>query len=399
MIKKLSLGLCATLLFFSACQPKKVQQQDSLLSISPTGPNASLPFLYSDASGVVFLSWVEQTDSIDRLLFSSTTGEQWTTPKEIAKSNHWFVNWADYPMIISDGNGHLAAHVLEKTGPEKFSYSIKIFLSDNQGETWTKNFLLNTDTVEGEHGFVSAAVYQNDWFFAWLDGRNAGSGHEGHDGHHGSMTLRGALVAKDGTRKNEWLLDPKTCDCCQTTAVATDQGVTVFYRDRSDEEIRDMSFVHFNGGSWTDPKNLSVDQWKIQGCPVNGPRAIADKNFTGVAWFTGAADAPRVNFASSPTVDMDFNNTIRLDEGNTSGRVDIESLSNGKFAVSFLEGDEIKLRVITKEGQPEKIISVAKTTTGRKSGFPQMTRAGDGLLFAWTDEATGSIRTKWISEP
>ena len=396
MNKVLILSLFTLAILFSSCQPKKEDNSENLLSNSPAGANSSLPYLFRDTSETVYMSWVEETDSAHRLLFASTSGNQWSSPTEVSRSKDWFVNWADYPMLTSDGKGNLAAHVLEKTGPGKFSYSIKIFLSDDYGQSWNKSFLLNTDTVEGEHGFVSATTFQDDWFFAWLDGRNASGGH---DGHHGSMTLRGALIGKDGIIKSEWLLDSKTCDCCQTTSIGTDQGITVYYRDRSDEEIRDMSFVHYNGEAWSSPQSLSVDQWKIQGCPVNGPRAITNKNFTGVAWFTGAADAPKVNFASSQSADLKFNNTLRVDEGNTSGRVDVEALSNGKFAVSFLEGDEIKIRLIDGAGRAGKIISVAKTTTGRKSGFPQMTRTADGLLFAWTDENSGSIKTKWIPEP
>ncbi|MDZ7647099.1 MAG: hypothetical protein U5K54_07905 [Cytophagales bacterium] len=109
------------------------------------------------------------------------------------------------------------------------------------GKEWSKPFLLNTDNKEAEHGFVTILPYGDNFFVTWLDGRNTVMENmEGdhHDGHQGAMSLRAAIIDPNGNGLNEWELDNKTCDCCQTTAAITSNGPVVVYRDRSDEEIR-----------------------------------------------------------------------------------------------------------------------------------------------------------------
>ncbi len=57
------------------------------------------------------------------------------------------------------------------------------------------------------------------------------------------MTIRGAIIDKQGNKSGEWELDNRVCDCCQTSTAITANGPIVVYRDRSDEEIRDISIV------------------------------------------------------------------------------------------------------------------------------------------------------------
>ena len=48
-------------------------------------------------------------------------------------------------------------------------------------------------------------------------------------------------------------------------------GPVAVYRDRSPEEIRDISVVRLVDGVWTEPAPVHADNWMIEGCPVNGP--------------------------------------------------------------------------------------------------------------------------------
>jgi hypothetical protein len=212
----------------------------------------------------------------------------WSAPVIIATGRNWFVNWADYPVIATDGDGNFIAHYLEKSDAAKFTYDIKTISSADSGKLWGQSKLLNEDNIKAEHGFVSIVPYKDGFFACWLDGRKTASEESqgGHDGHHGEMTLRAAMIDKNGNKTNEWELDGKVCDCCQTTAAITDNGPVVIYRDRSDDEIRDMSIVRFINGQWTEPKTTHADNWQIKACPVNGPRADAINNHLAIAWFS-----------------------------------------------------------------------------------------------------------------
>jgi len=128
---------------------------------------------------------------------------------------------------------------LKKSAPGKYTYDVVMNLKKTSGETIKKDFLLNTDGINAEHGFVSMIPNAIDGFFVtWLDGRYTVG--EEMEGHHKAMTVRVAEIAADGTIYNEHQLDGKVCDCCQTSINMSQQGPIVVYRDRSNEEIRDI---------------------------------------------------------------------------------------------------------------------------------------------------------------
>jgi hypothetical protein len=221
-------------------------------------------------------------------------------------------------------------------------------------------------------------------------------GMDHHEGHHGSMSLRAAIIDANGKKINEWELDNKTCDCCQTTAAITSNGPVVIYRDRSDEEIRDMSIVRLINGQWTAPKAIHNDNWKIAGCPVNGPRTDAKGNNLVAAWFSSATDTSHVNVIFSKDGGATFGNAIRIDEGGAIGRVDIVMLNDTSAMVSWMEGTMIKVAKVHADGTLEPSITIATSSESRSSGFPQMTKSGNQLIFAWTDDNEKNIKVATI---
>jgi hypothetical protein len=366
---------------------------------SPATGQTAEPYLFTSEDGSVYLSWVEQHDTLSLLKFSKLNQGTWTDPVIISAGKNWFVNWADYPMIAANGS-NLIAHYLQKSGDGTYAYDVKATVSNNDGKAWKQSFTLNDDGKEAEHGFVSVIPYGNDFLVAWLDGRNtameSNEHHGGHEGHHGQMSLRAAIVDATGKKLNEWQLDNRTCDCCQTTAAITDNGPVVVYRDRSRGEIRDISIVRFIDGNWTDPKSIHPDKWKIEGCPVNGPRVAANGKDVVVAWYTLPGKTSAVNVTFSHDNGETFSEPIRVDEGKAIGRVDVAMLTDQIAMVSWMEGTLIRARKVHSDGTKEEPITIASSSESRSSGFPQMTRWGDQLLFAWTDDQAKTIRTATV---
>lgn len=302
-------------------------------------------------------------------------------------------------MIASDGASNVIAHLLNRSGSDTYAYDVQMYISNDRGTTWKEPFILNDDGKQAEHGFVTLVPYKNNVFVSWLDGRNASmEGMEemkgmNRDGHHGAMSLRAAILDYTGKKSQEWELDNRTCDCCQTAAAITDNGPVVIYRDRSDDEIRDMSIVRLINGHWTAPKAIHSDNWKIAGCPVNGPRVAAHGNNLAVAWFTAASEPAHVLVAFSADGGETFGDATAVDEGKPVGRVDIEWIDDDRVIVSWMEGPFIKVSVIHRTGKKEDGVILAESSESRSSGFPQMTRTGNRLIFAWTDEKAKRIRT------
>jgi hypothetical protein len=399
MTKLLTLTFLAVALLVIACKnPSNDQSNLKALALAVDSVTGE-PYLFTDSSGVAYISWIEKGKKESILSFSKLNDGSWSKPTVISSGDNWFVNWADYPVLATDGGKNMIAHFLERSEKGKYTYDIKFITSADGGKTWGTSKILNEDGKKAEHGFVSLVPHKGNYFVAWLDGRNAvQEGEGGHGkGHHGQMTLRGASIGKDGTKSAEWELDNRVCDCCQTASAITTNGPVVIYRDRSDDEIRDMSIVRLVNGQWTEPKIISPDNWKIAGCPVNGPRVDAKGNNLSVAWFSSPGKKGQVNVIFSHDGGINFGSAIRIDEGEAIGRVDIVMLDDKTVMVSWMEGAAIKAAKVHDDGTKEPSIIIASSSQSRSSGFPQMTKSGNSILFAWTDDKLKKIITALLA--
>ncbi|MFW5973119.1 MAG: hypothetical protein ACOCTG_03930 [Bacteroidota bacterium] len=149
---------------------------------------------------------------------------------------------------------------------------------------------------------------------------------------------------------------------------------------------------------------MHEDGWVIPGCPVNGPSLDAHGETIAAVWFTAEGDSPRVLSAISTNGGDSFSSPIRLDGGRPLGRVDIEALSDGRFAIVWLEDASdrahLMLTRMDRSGNASSAISIGETGNGRSSGFPRMTSAGDDVYVTYVDTASDEesvIRTLRIS--
>jgi len=366
---------------------------------SPAKESSALPHLMSNKD-VALLSWVETSgDTMATMKYSELVDGKWQSSKNILTGTDWFVNWADYPMI-TENNGSLWSHVLKKSTAGTYSYDIKMNVKPKGATEWKTDLPLHTDGTPTEHGFVSIVPYNDHFFVNWLDGRNT---EENEAGERGAMSLRAGVVSVTGEMLEEYELDARTCDCCQTTSVITDNGPIVIYRDRSANEIRDISIVRQVAGEWTAPKAIHEDNWQIKGCPVNGPKVDALGNNVVVAWFTGAENAPKVQVSFSSDGGEVFTAPIVIAEGVIMGRVDVLWTDEDNAVVSWMEANDksalFKAMIVRKDGTTSKQQVITKMADSRKSGFPQMEMVEETLYFAWTEQvaAVTQVRTAKMS--
>ena len=396
-MKEVLLAFLITAAILSCCDSEHGNKVVSPIQVkqmsSPASDSCAEPFLFTDKNDVIYLSWIEKKGKQSTLYFSTLSNDKWSKPQQIASGDNWFVNWADYPVISSDGNRNLLAHFLEKSDTAKFTYDVKMVSSNDSGKTWSKSKILNEDNVKAEHGFVSIIPYKDGFFTAWLDGRKTATegGEGGHD-HHGEMTLRGAMLDMNGNKINEWELDSRICDCCQTSVAIANDGPVVVYRDRSEDEIRDMSIVRYTNGQWSAPKTIHGDNWQIKGCPVNGPSISAIGNNLVVAWFSMQDKKGEVKVSFSKNGGETFGKPIRVNGGNSIGRVDLAMIDSVSAFVSWMEGGQIRTVKVGVDGRKESPILIGSSSDKRSSGFPQMTKSGNHLIFAWTDDKEKTVK-------
>ena len=365
----------------------------------PVVATAAQPDLVKTADGRLLLSWIEADDAGGHALkFATFDDGAWNAPREIARGDDWFVNWADTPHVLSTQDGTLWAHWLRQSASAKYAYDVVLSRSGDGGAHWSPAVVVNSDGTPTEHGFVSLWPQSRDTLgIAWLDGRNmAASAHASHEQHGaGAMTLRVAHFDPQLRKSAETELDPRTCDCCQTDAAMTARGALLVYRDRDGDEIRDIVTTRFDSGAWTLPRKVHDDRWKMPACPVNGPALAARANEAWVAWYTAAGDVPKVRVARSQNAGDSFFAPVDVDSGmEVQGRVGIAVDGDAVWVNWSREDDEgqsLWLAAYRADlGQDLQRLRIARLQgRGRATGFPQMVvRDGIGYV-VWTDVVEG----------
>jgi hypothetical protein len=367
---------------------------------SPGEPGSRYPHLAVTADGAVIVSWLQSMDGRrSELRYAGLEESAWTGARSVAAGDDWFVNWADFPSVVPGPDGLLAAHWLQQRPGHAYSYDVRLAVSADAGQTWSEPMSPHDDGTPTEHGFATLLPVDNSVLAIWLDGRRTEGG-EGHDHHAaGAMTLRSLAIDRGGLGAGAGAeIDARVCDCCQTDAALTDEGPIVVYRDRSAAEIRDIGVVRLTEQGWTAPQLVHADGWHMTGCPVNGPAVDARSHEVAVAWFT-APDRPRVRLAFSSDNGRTFSPPVEVAAGAVAGRVDVVLLDDGRAVVSWLAdapgGAEFVAQPFARDGTVAgPPVLIARSSIERASGFPQMIRSGDRLVFAWTQAGEpASLRT------
>jgi hypothetical protein len=372
---------------------------------SPARPGSGEPNLTVAADGSVLLSWIEPSGGESHALryAALTSSGSWSEPLTIAQGDNWFVNWADFPALATLPDGALFAHWLAKTGAGKYAYSVQLARSLDGGKTWSRPVVPHRDRTDTEHGFVAMAPWEDGSVgVVWLDGRNtAGGGHDGHAASTAAMALVHTTLGRNGQLGAETVLDDRVCDCCQTDMARAEGAVVVVYRDRSQEEVRDMSVVRFVDGRWSAPRPLAHDGWQIKGCPVNGPAIAATGANVAVAWFTAPQEKASVKVAFSSDSGATFGQPIVVDDGRPLGRVDVVLRDAQAALVSWLaqegSGTVLRVRQVHADGGRGEPLTVADSSSARSSGFPRMVASGETVVLAWRDPAEPArVRTAFL---
>ena len=366
----------------------------------PAGPGAMAPNLTEAPGGEALLTWLEPVGAAShRLRFSRFSRGAWSAPVTVAEGPGLVASWADLPSAAEAAGGVVVAHWAERPAGASgargaAAYDVALARSTDRGATWRRVGTANDDGSATEHGFVSLLPEGERVRAFWLDGRATGSAA-------GAMTLRTALVG-ERVEAGE-LLDARVCDCCSTAAVRTERGPLLAYRDRSDEEVRDIAVLTRDerapGSAWSTPRPVYRDGWRIAGCPVNGPAVAARGRAAAVAWYTSAGGRPGVRAAFSRDGGVNFAPAIEI-AGATGGRAPLGHVGavlepSGEALVSWTAsgrgGAELLVRRVAPDGRLGRERALTRIPRpARGASVPRMIGLGDDLMVAWVEPGARS---------
>ncbi|MBI2515582.1 MAG: exo-alpha-sialidase [Opitutae bacterium] len=381
---------CLLLLVLAGCTRRAAEP---LTISSPAGAGALGASFATAADGAIFLSWLEPAHDKTwalKLARFDAAGQRWQAPVVIAQGPDWFVNWADFPTVTALERDRLIAVWFVHEPDNEMVYHAEFSTSADGGATWAAPQKISAESARTEFTAIHPLGPTGRPLAAWLDGRERAAGRD-------HQTLHARVLAEAGP---DVPVDGFVCDCCQLSfAPLPDGGALLAYRGRTTDEVRDIRLVRYRNGQWEKPRPLHADGWKINACPVNGPRLASRGSAVTAVWFTGADNQPRVQAKHSTDGGETFGEPLRLDLGRPQGRVDCLILANGTSVLTWLERANpetgvvggIYLRTLSGSGQLSAPRLLAASSPARASGFPRLAALdGRRLLLAYTQDSDPS---------
>src|SRR5687768_12273144 len=372
----------------------------------PAQGDSGKPQLTRSDGGVV-LSWLEQADASTTLKFSELTRGAWAAAITVASSNAWFVTDADVPTVMRKSDGTLVATTYASVDPAIEAYDLRLSYSRDEGKTWSQPVSPHHDGTKTQHGFASLFEMPDGVLgMIWLDGRAPES-----------MSVYFAAFDAAWKQTAETSVNARVCECCPTAATMTAEGPLVAFRDRSNQEIRDIHVARVEhpstalgagpstplgagpstplgaGGTWTDAVPIHADNWRIEACPVNGPALSARGRTVAAAWFSATGNNGHAYAAFSQDAGRTWGDPIRLDDETSLGRVDIELLDGDSALATWVEFANERAQLRARQVSASRERSAAATIAGagerRLRGYPRLSGNGNTLIFAWTESGDG----------
>lgn len=381
-LRLLVCGLCAFALFVQSMfgQGMKVEPVPNPSNVGSIQSNWSVT-----QDGKPLLSWVEtEKDGSYTLKYAIRNGAQWTAPRTIASHREFFRQPAELPGMIALSDGTLMAHWVEM--PEGADDAEFVYVTASKdGVTWSKPVMASKDKSMVQHGLASMTPSgPKEASVMWLEALH---------GEDAPVSLKRTIVNSQGAPIKEETLDTDVCGCCPTAIVNTAKGLLVAYRDHTKEDIRDISVIRFEGGKWSDSKNINPDKWKLNACPTNAAAAGANGNQVAISWFTAAQSNPRVQAAFSSDGGVTFSKPVVVSTGRAFGYTSLAMDEKGGAVVSWIEqstgGDKILVRPVAANGTLGTVTQVTQAPRNAL-GYPKILRAGGETWVAWAGSATAA---------
>lgn len=364
---------------------------------SPTQKSSMAPYMLV-YKGNIWTTWIEEGTKKNKSIKIAKYNEvsqKWENSKTIYSNSNVFANWADFSSLQFSKNGSIYVNVLTTSPkPKSYGYNSSIFKSDDEGNSWKKlGFLHRDDNPDAEHGFVSLIPEANGVRAFWLDGGLMASKNK-------PMEIKTAYIVDEIS--NELTIDERVCSCCGTVSVKSKDKSLIFYRDRSEEEVRDISYQIFDG-KWK-KKKLNKDNWIIHGCPVNGPDADVMGDNIVASWYTGGGASFGSKVAFSDNGGKSFGKPIRIDDFQVGslGRVKVVLLNKNEAVAIWVKRTNnnvanIYARKINSNGKMGHPAIIVSTDYSKKTGFPQIKKLRDKLYLSYTDKKEIKTSIKFVT--
>jgi len=364
----------------------------SILNESNT--KTSCPFFTKNSRGITVMSFAKEINKETVLCYSlfDSNKKKFGKPTTIESSRGVELHGENAPKIIFKPNNEIIAVWGVNNASEKKKYGglVKYSQSFDNGKTWTKAINLVKDPSSIDQRYFDIDLLPNgEAAIIWLDNRT-------NTDKEGSTLYYAATVGKSGFQ-NEKPIAETTCQCCRTDLFISQKGkINAAFRDIINEEIRDMvlTYSNDNGKTFSQPKRISPDNWKINGCPHTGPTMTENENGLHFAWYTSGGGSG-VFYCNSSDYGKSFTKRKIVSDKPSARHPQITSLNNKDVFVvwdeTVTENDNMSVKIgLQHRDKNGKIIKTKFISPkGKTATFPIIKSINKNqLLVAWSQEST-----------
>lgn len=235
------------------------------------------------------LSWVEKEGDKSYFFFATSNDEgQSFNPKiQVNIPPNFSAHAEGMPKVAfkSDGTIYATFEIKKPTKEAPRASDLMYVTSSNSGQTWSEPRAIHRDTTPGKgHSFSDVTRLPNgELGFVWLDEKV---------GNYEGRSVKFVQTLANAGFSNEVIVDSNACQCCRTVVFVDNSGqIHLTYRDLGADGTRDMSHaVSTDGGrTFSTPKTVYKDLWKINACPHTGPSMVQVGKDLFVSWFSGTS--------------------------------------------------------------------------------------------------------------
>ena len=243
------------------------------------------PKLAVRASGALYMLGVYETEGRSRLglFISHDGGDRFAPPVPISDSAADVSSHGENSPSLAFGATEIYA--LWEQARADGNTDLMFSRSLNFGRDFQKPIRVTDQPTPTGNSFSYLAVAPNGHLYAvWLDARDLKLGPPGTSAVYlAKSSDRGATFGKNVRAATG------ACPCCRPNlAFGRNSEVFISWRKVFEGSIRDIVVAASKDGgeAFQAPVRVSVDNWKIEGCPHSGPALLQKANRLYVAWYT-----------------------------------------------------------------------------------------------------------------
>ncbi len=362
--------------------------------VNESNSKTSCPFFTKNAKGIPVISFAKEANNQTVLCYSlfDSAKKKFLKPTAIESSRGVEIHGENAPKIIFKPNNEIIAvwGVNNATEKKKYAGMVKYSQSFDNGKTWSKAINLVKSNASIDQRYFDIELLPNgEAAIIWLDSRT-------NTDKEGSTLYYAATVGTSGFQ-NEKPIAETTCQCCRTDLFVTKKGkINAAFRQIINDEIRDMVLTTSsdNGKTFSQPKRISPDNWKINGCPHTGPTMTENENGLHFAWYTSGG-ASGVFYCNSADYGKSFTKRNIVSDKPSARHPQIASANNKDVYVvwdeAITENDNMSVKIgFQHRDKNGKIIATKFISQKNKTAtFPIIKSIGNNqLLVAWSQEST-----------